>query len=326
MIQSPSQPPVERFRSDCERLIGSDGARIGIAVSGGPDSLAVLLLAGSAFPGRIAAATIDHRLRPESAREARFVAELCGRLEIPHALLEVEVDPLRSSVQRAAREARYRALAGWCEREALGWLATAHHVDDQAETLLMRLMRGSGVAGLAGIRATGPLPGSRARLIRPVLGWRRSELAALLAAAGVEPVSDPSNRDPRYDRVRLRRELEQASWLEPVSLARSAAALAEAELALEWAADGAWESKVASQGEEMLFEPGGLPAEIIRRILVRLLGDSRSSPRGEEIQRLAETLAAGKTATLAGFRCSGGSVWRFARERPRGQWRVKSNT
>src|SRR4051812_22895684 len=110
MIVPPAPHFVERFRSDCEALTGEAPRRLGVAVSGGGDSLALLLLAAAAWPGRVAAATVDHRLRPESAGEARFVAGLCASLSVPHVVLEVEVDPARSSLQRAAREARYAAL------------------------------------------------------------------------------------------------------------------------------------------------------------------------------------------------------------------------
>jgi tRNA(Ile)-lysidine synthase len=305
---------IERFRRECAALTG--GAPLGVAVSGGPDSLALLLLAHAAFPGAVAAATVDHGLRAESAAEARFVGEICADRGIPHAIIAVEIDPARSSRQRAAREARYRALAAWCEQAGLAWLATGHHLDDQAETLVMRLLRGSGVSGLAGIRAAGPLPGSQARLIRPLLGWRREALGDIVAAAGLEPVSDPSNRDARYDRVRIRRLLAETPCHAPDALARSAAALAEAEPALDWAVDEAWRERVIREGDGFGFEPAGLPAEIVRRLLCRMLG---GTPRGDEIQRLIARLDDGKTATLAGFRCTGGPRWRLRREGPRRQ-------
>jgi tRNA(Ile)-lysidine synthase len=93
------------------------------------------------------------------------------------------------------------------EREGLDALATAHHADDQAETLLARLNRGSGVAGLAGVRARGIVPGTRLPLIRPLLGWRRADLGEVVAAAGLTPVQDPSNSDDRFDRARIRKAL-----------------------------------------------------------------------------------------------------------------------
>jgi tRNA(Ile)-lysidine synthase len=306
---------IERFRADCEALTGSPTRRLGVAVSGGPDSLALLLLANAAFPGEVAAATVDHRLRPESASEARFVARLCEELLIPHDILVIEVDPARSSLQRAAREARYAALADWCERDGLLWLATAHHLEDQAETLLMRLMRGSGVSGLAGIRAKAAFGSGVAQRVRPLLGWRRDSLGDIVAAAGITAVSDPSNLDESYDRARLRKRLRGLDWLDAAPLARSAAALAEAEQALAWSAERIWDETVSREGDKASFDPRGIPAELVRRILVRLLDGAE--PRGEEVQRLVATLSAGETGTLGGYICRGGPIWRFEPEGPR---------
>jgi tRNA(Ile)-lysidine synthase len=142
---------LARFQADLDRLTGGAG-RVGIAVSGGPDSLALLLLAHAAIPGGIAAATVDHGLRAEAAGEAAFVAALCATLGIPHATLRPGA-PITGNIQSSARKARYALLEIWADQHNLDWIATAHHADDQAETLLMRLSRGAGVAGLSGVRA-----------------------------------------------------------------------------------------------------------------------------------------------------------------------------
>ncbi|MEC7398775.1 MAG: tRNA lysidine(34) synthetase TilS, partial [Pseudomonadota bacterium] len=118
-------------------------------MSGGPDSLALLLLAQAAFPGMVEAATVDHGLRSESADEARFVAGLCRDRGIPHEILTCAVEA--GNMQDRARSARYAALDQWAKEHAIAAIATAHHADDQAETLLMRLNRGSGLSGLSGI-------------------------------------------------------------------------------------------------------------------------------------------------------------------------------
>ena len=141
---APAPQFVARFRSDLEALAGSQPERLGLAVSGGPDSLALLLLAAAALPGRIAVATVDHGLRPESGLEALHVENICDRLGCPHRILSAEMAGGRDGLQAEAREARYSALAGWAAAEGIAQLATAHHADDQAETLLMRLQRGSG--------------------------------------------------------------------------------------------------------------------------------------------------------------------------------------
>ena len=190
----PQPELIARFSADLAALQpGVD--RLGLAVSGGPDSLAMLLLAAAACPGAVEAATVDHGLRPESAEEAAMVARVCAGLGVPHAVLPVTL--ASGNLQSEARSARYFALAGWMEQRQLGALLTAHHADDQAETLLLRLNRASGVAGLAGVRARGQVPGTALPLLRPLLGWRRGELAGIVAAAGMAPADDPSNRDAR---------------------------------------------------------------------------------------------------------------------------------
>jgi tRNA(Ile)-lysidine synthase len=319
-LPRPSEPLLDRFRADATAL-GVDGD-LGVAVSGGPDSLALLLLAAAAFPGRVQAATVDHGLRPESAGEAQFVAGLCRTLDVPHAILAANVDTSRASLQRAARDARYAALEAWMASQSLRILATAHHVDDQAETLLMRLLRGSGVGGLSGVRARSPLPvrGSDTIVIRPLLGWRRAALRDLVEAAGLVAVDDPSNRDPGFDRVRIRGHLNETSWLDPEAMARSAAALAEAEDALTWTAERLWQERARIEEGEISLDPRGLPAELRRRLLLRALDALKADvgpPRGEEITRLLETLAEGGTATLAGVRCTGGELWLFGCAPPR---------
>ena len=140
-----SPPDLEltaRFAADLAALWAGKG-KLGLAVSGGPDSLALLLLARAALPGRVEAATVDHGLRPESADEAVMVAAVCARLGVPHRTLAVDV--AQGNIQAQARAARYAALAVWMGEQGIEALATAHHADDQAETLLLRLNRGSGV-------------------------------------------------------------------------------------------------------------------------------------------------------------------------------------
>lgn len=306
-MAGPNPELVARFRSDTEALTGAAPARLGVAVSGGPDSLALLLLAHAAFPGRVAAATVDHGLRPESGAEAAFVAGICAGLGVPHSILAAG-DAIAGNVQSAARALRYRLLARWAEDEGAAWLLTAHHRDDQAETLIMRLQRGAGLSGLSGIRATARIAG--AAVARPLLGWPRAALAGLVAGAGLVPVDDPSNADERYDRARLRRRLAGAPWIDAAACARSAAALAEADSALDWTAGRLIAERVRREGEATLFDPAGIPAELRRRILLHILG-AADPPRGDALQRLLAALEGGGTATLAGVKCEGGALWRF---------------
>jgi tRNA(Ile)-lysidine synthase len=311
----PEPELVERFRRNLDALIAPD-TRVGIAVSGGPDSLALLLLAAAARPGAVEAATVDHKLRPESRAEADMVAAVCERLGVRHAILTVEWNEKPSSaIQERAREARYALLGGWIGERGLGALATAHHLDDQAETLMMRLNRGSGVRGLAAMRPTALLPGSDLPLLRPLLGWRRSELEHVCGAARIAPAADPGNVDEQFERVRIRRALAVADWLDPAMLGRSAAHLASADEALGWAAEQEWSGSVTERSGEISFRPSGAPEEIVRRIVARavsaLATEGPSELRGGELDRLLEDLRSGRTATLRGVRCSGGAEWRF---------------
>lgn len=287
---------------------------LGLAVSGGPDSLALLLLAAAARPGRVQAATVDHGLRPEAGDEALLVAEHCGRLGVPHQILPVEVQN-GASLQAQAREARYAALAGWAQREGLAAVATAHHADDQAETLLMRLNRGSGLAGLSGVRSVTTLAGLL--VIRPLLHWRRAELAAVCAELGVVPVDDPSNADERFDRVRVRAGLQSADWIDVEGMARSAAHLAGAEAALNWAVEREWERSVEVTGNVFHYRPDG-PIEIRRRIVTRILRSRNPADlRGSDVAQLIGNLSTGGKATLADMVCTGGERWRFEPAPPR---------
>ncbi|NUT01810.1 MAG: tRNA lysidine(34) synthetase TilS [Sphingomonas sp.] len=317
MVPDPSL--VERFRADLDALI-EPGTRFGVAVSGGPDSLALLLLAEAARPGEFEAATVDHGLRPESRSEAEQVARICERIGVPHAVLAIEWDlPPGSGIQEQARAVRYGALAQWMRERELTALLTGHHLDDQAETLLMRLNRGSGARGLAGMRRRSALPGDRdLSLLRPLLGWRQRELEEICEAAGLNPIADPSNTDERHERVRIRQALENADWLDPQSLVRSAEHLASADEALEWAANGEWAQFVDVGDEEIVYRASTAPPEILRRIVARAISElgTEGSPdelRGRELDRLITDLQACRTTTLRGVRCTGGIDWKFDR-------------
>lgn len=312
---------LDRFRADLDALVAPD-LPVGIAVSGGPDSLALLLLAAAARPGLIEAATVDHGLRPEAADEAHFVARICAGLGVAHSILAISWSEVpTTAIQEKARQQRYRLLGYWAEDRALEALATAHHADDQAETLVMRLARGSGVRGLAAIRPRSATPGSHVRLVRPLLGWRRAELEEICASAGITPVSDPSNQDERFERIRMRRALAEADWLDPAAIARSAANLAEADAALDWATRNEWKRAVSERKGVLHYLPKEAPNEIQRRIIARairrLATEGEPEMRGFELERLLTELKEGRVSTIRGVRCSGGSEWCFAAATPR---------
>jgi tRNA(Ile)-lysidine synthase len=203
-------------------------------------------------------------------------------------------------------------LERWIGEVGAPFLATAHHLDDQAETLVMRLSRGAGLSGLSAIRA------ANATVVRPLLGWRRQELAAIVRAARLDPVADPSNEDERFDRARVRRRLAETAWLAPEPLARSAGALAEANEAVEWMVERLWRERVEAAPDGFTLDPADLPVEIRRRLVLAVLAEmGRPAPRGEEVTRLLVTLGAGGTATLVEIKCAGGRSWRFTPAPPR---------
>jgi tRNA(Ile)-lysidine synthase len=294
---------IERFAADLAAIwpeaARGQGGTIGLAVSGGPDSLALLLLAHTALPGRIAAATVDHGLRAESAAEAALVATVCAGLGVPHHTLSVCVAP--GNLQSEARTARYAALTNWVTEHGLTALATAHHADDQAETLMLRLNRASGVAGLAGVRARGMAPGTRVPLLRPLLGWRRAELGAIVNTAGVQAVADPSNVNDRFDRARMRKALAGADWLDVEALAHSAAHLADADAALEWAAAREWAERVEPSPMGLTYHPQA-PRAVALRVLTRIVAElDGEPPRGAAVARLFDTLVARQPASIGGL-------------------------
>ncbi len=276
--------------------IAPEGGRLALAVSGGPDSLALLLLAHAALPGQVEAATVDHGLRAESADEAAAVAAICSEMDVPHATLSVAV--AAGNLQSEARSARYAALAQWMAARGLAALATAHLAEDQAETLLMRLNRASGVAGLAGVRERALVPGTRLPLLRPLLGWRRAELATVVAQAGLVAADDPSNHNDRFDRVRMRKALAQADWLAVPALAASAAHLADADAALDWAARREWTECVTRELQGLVYRPQA-PRAIALRVLARIVAELDGAPaEGAALARLFEALLARRTASI----------------------------
>ena len=303
---------VSRFAADLDALL-PPGPRLGVAVSGGPDSLALLLLAAAARPGLIEAATVDHALRPESHAEAEMVGSVCQRIEVPHSILTLRWPSRpKSNLQARAREGRYQLLGGWAAERGLRAVATAHHLDDQAETLLMRLARAAGIGGLGATRVRRPLV-EGVELVRPLLRWRKAELAALVAAAGVQAIDDPSNHDPRHDRVRMREWLQRADWADPERLAASASWLNEADEALDWALTPLAETRITRDGATLVVDPSDMPRELQRRLLLHAFDElGAPRPRGPEFARVLDTLRKGATTTLSGLKIEGGSTWRLS--------------
>lgn len=219
-----------------DRLIGSEAVLL--AVSGGADSMAMMHLVADWREARAphcapVVATVDHGLRPEAADEARFVALEAAKRGLRHTILRWEGEKPGAGLQAAARDARYRLLAEHARAIGASIIATAHTADDQAETLLMRLARGSGVDGLAAMRPRRAL--EELSLVRPLLDVPKSRLVATLRARGLPWREDPSNAMPAFERVRLRQAADAlgAAGLATTPLCRSAARLARAAEALE---------------------------------------------------------------------------------------------
>jgi tRNA(Ile)-lysidine synthase len=288
---------VERLGGDLASLLGADwqALQYGIAVSGGPDSMTLLWLMASLLPGQVSAATVDHGLRAGSGDEARMVAGFCDREHVPHMILR-PASPIRGSLQAAARAERYRLLEQWRAERGLDHIVTAHHADDQLETVVMRLNRASGVGGLAAIRAR------NGAVLRPLLHWRRHELTGLALDKDLPFVDDPSNSDHRFDRARLRQALQSQSVIDPGAAARSARWLAEADDALDWAAArliAGWPD-AADTG---LIRDEAYPPEIFRRIVARRLraNDANLSSRalrGASLDGVIAAMRGGRRAMV----------------------------
>lgn len=181
-----------------------------VAVSGGPDSTALLWLAARWHASRksgpaIVAVTIDHGLRAESTREAKTVKRLAHEIGVIHHTLRWNGAKPKTGLQEAARDARYALLARAAIKAGARYVLTAHTLDDQAETVLLRLLRGSGLSGLQAMQAMSRYPDRRELVLaRPLLTVPKARLIATLQKAGIPFADDPSNRDPRHTRVRLR--------------------------------------------------------------------------------------------------------------------------
>ncbi|MEM0937473.1 MAG: tRNA lysidine(34) synthetase TilS [Pseudomonadota bacterium] len=278
---------------------------LGLAVSGGSDSIALMHLAADwARPTKIPleAVTIDHGLRPEARDEARLVATSAKALGVAHRVLDWRWDH-RGNLQDAARRGRYRLLAEWAAGAGHGAVLLGHTRNDQAETLLMRLTRGSGVDGLAAMAPERREGG--VRFLRPLLDVARYDLRRALAARGSCWADDPTNDDPVFDRVRTRRAM-AALDLDAERLSETAARMADARVALEEMTRHLAAPYLALDGGDLVFPQSvfaGAPAEIRHRLLAHLLRWRTGSPyrpRYRPLRALAEGLSRGRGGTLHG--------------------------
>jgi len=353
VIEPLSDELIARFRTDYERLLkpaDERDHRIALAVSGGPDSMAMLGLAALTYPKRVIAATVDHGLRPESAGEAAMVAAACNKLGVDHATMRIETSPSAGSNLHAwARQERYLLLKRWAVESGAPFLCTAHHAEDQAETFLMRAARASGLSGLAAVRARNetsvgrtdhaPIGSSPASgpgleiarrplaLLRPLLRWRRHELRAVAQSMRLPIVDDPSNQDPRFDRTRFRAWLAEAPWLDPLQIGKTAENLASLDEDLHEISRWLWKTRALEADPfEARFDVDGLPRGV-KRYLARLGIEHVLSNSGggggnwnpaSNVEALLDALEAGSAATQANVLASAkGTVWHFREAPPR---------
>ena len=265
--------------SDAKRLFADWKAApaLVLAVSGGPDSIAMMWLAARwrralTRGPQLIAVTIDHGLRPEAAREAREVKHLAATLDLPHRTLRWRGEKPKTGLPAAARDARYRLLVQAARASGATHVLTAHTRDDQAETLLMRMSRGSGIAGLAAIARQSQREG--VVLARPLLDIPKARLLATLKKARIGFADDPTNRDSTFTRPRFRALMPAlaAEGFDARNLARLAARLARANAALEILVDGAERYLALGQRDLAGFDANAFAAlaeEIRLRLLLR---------------------------------------------------------
>ena len=305
-----NDPLLTRIEDALVRLTGARDASLLLAVSGGPDSMAMLDLVRRCWTGPVAAATVDHGLRKESADEAAMVAGFCADMAVPHATLRPAA-AITGSLQSAARAARYALLQSHADQCGAAFIVTAHHADDQLETLMMRLARGSGVDGMAGVRAR------NGRIIRPLLGCRKTELVAHCDSHGIAFVSDPSNANTDFDRVRMRHALCRFDAIDPMMAIRTAEALADAASALDWITAREALSAIVISNAGVELSCADYPAGLLRRLVERCLDVIQPglTPRGVQIDRLIQSLQSGEQAMIGDILCrpaTDGQVWHFA--------------
>jgi tRNA(Ile)-lysidine synthase len=327
---------------DEARLIGlvrqglPEGEVIGVALSGGGDSTALLHLSLAAGL-RVEAVTVDHRLRDGSAAEAAAVARDCAALGVPHALLVWDHGPeVAGNLMDQARRARMSLIADWARGRGIAHVALGHTRDDQAETVLMGLARAAGVAGLSGMRRDWEEGG--VTFHRPLLDAGREELRDWLRARGLAWVDDPTNDNTRFTRVKARRVLAALAPLGITAerLAAVAGHLGQARDALAVLVRDAALRNVVEVAGALKVGPGlwEAPGEVQRQVLAAAVGwlsQAPYLPRAEDLGRLQRAMAAGRDATLHGCRHHKGWLLREARaaacavpvgEAWDGRWRV----
>ncbi len=299
-----AQDMAARLRAEIARLGIDPNLPIGLAVSGGGDSMAMLHLAQAAGL-TLRVATVDHGLRAGAAAEAALVAQVCAGLGLGHDTLRWQGWDGRGNVQDRARRARRALLADWAQAQGLDAVALAHTQGDLAEGFIMRLARGAGVDGLAAMESRFTAGG--AVFIRPMLWASRAALRDTLRSKGAVWVDDPSNAQDKYHRVRARNAMPDLAklGLSEAVLAGAAQHMAQARAGLEAATDNLARAALREGAGIVTILPiwQSAPPEVQRRLIQRVilwLAPSDYAPRGAAVQRLLARLAMGAPAQLAG--------------------------
>lgn len=296
--------------------LGNRPERIGVAVSGGSDSMAVLHLFARILAhrgGTVHAVTVDHRLRPEAAGEAEFVARLCPSIGATHDTLVWHHGAIAGNLQDQARRARYALIAEWARGKGVGHVVLGHTADDQAETFLMGLAREAGIDGLSGMRQSWTEAG--VRWARPFLLTPREDLRDYLRRNAIGWVDDPSNKDDRFTRARARKVLKALKPL-GITVERLSGVILNLGSALQAVraatSEAAREVARTEAGEVVLRrqEYQSLAPEISRRLLIGALkwvSGEPYAPRQAALIRVQEAVRAGRAATLSGCRIRPGA-------------------
>ena len=285
------------------------GTRIGVAVSGGSDSMALLHLLNkwSQVSGAMLfCATVNHGLRSEATAEADFVANICVEMKIPHQILTWTGDKSFGNLQANARRARYDLLAGWAASHELDTVCLGHTQDDVAETFLMRLGRRAGVDGLSEMRQV--FGHNSIRFMRPFLPVSRSDLRSFLERNGNGWCEDSSNNDEKFNRVKVRKMLVglQAAGISPQDLQAVAQNMTRVRDGLSAMAHDAAARFVRFDRGDVLIDPKFVQTaddEILSRIInaaLKWISGASYPPRRETLERLSEAMRNGETMAVAG--------------------------
>ncbi|MCB1532956.1 MAG: tRNA lysidine(34) synthetase TilS [Alphaproteobacteria bacterium] len=305
---------LQDFKTNFKNILQGHDGPIAVGVSGGPDSMALLkLISAAGEHSSIHALIVDHGLRPESADEAKAVQ---ARIENwPHVQAHILTwgGGAQTRIQEEARRARYDLMVAHCAAHDISYLCLAHHMDDQAETVLFRLAKGSGLDGLAGMASLQPFDNDLT-LVRPLLDVPKDDLVEFCTAQGIEVVADPSNEAEKFARVRLRRSAEilEEEGLSASRLATTAKRIARARSALEALADEAFEKNCLEKNTKRIVLRYDIINESLDEIGFRAILKAIKTlqpgedylPRMQKIEALFDDLKAEKSfrkRTLGGL-------------------------